>query len=139
MTNTLENKMTNILENICTDLTQSKKLKELGIEADTYFYWEFYDVDEESEEIWNLIPSEHSTPYDTSAYTLEQILNMLPLRIIHPNDGLQYTKDLDLECREVWYSRDNGSNNRHVVCEADENLSTTAARLLIKLKEEGLV
>lgn len=131
-----------MLDKICTNLETSKRLKELGFEAEALFSWYITDKgnallfraknkEEMRERMMNrlvkrIIP----------AYTLEQILEMLPDNII-VNDMLYFfrcnTKSIFYVGvnPEIWIE---GFENKD-----SESLATTAGKLLIKLKEDKLI
>lgn len=129
---------------ICTSLEVSKKLKELGFEAENYFYWWYCDFEKKytltSE--YEYFHADH-IKNKIGAYTLEQILEMLPPTIkteeyghlVLSHQAIEYdtacTCDSHAECP--------------MNCLIDEvksrkdNLATTAACLLIQLKENKII
>lgn len=125
--------LNNMLDTICTDLETSKKLKELKINVETKFYWE-EDFSNEYNSIgcWFERPQDQE-PYCkfTSAYTLEQILNILP-KIIKVEGG--YT-DLILDIDNGWIGY---SDNIWIGFE-HKNKATSAAILLIQLIEDEIL
>jgi hypothetical protein len=139
----LNKKVTNPLEKICCDLEQSKKLKELGIEMETRFYhcWDYNS--------YNLFCGDEPVIDNgvyTKCYTLEQIIEMLP-QIIEDKVGDQidpchFSLSKHMLCYINHGCRPFFDGCRHyTTCpkEDDENLATTAARLLIKLKEDKII
>lgn len=127
-----------MLEKICTSLEVSKKLKELRIKIKTksFFYWWFDDFTGKYE-----LTSQHKYIHPNNlkdtvrAYILEQILEILPVEI--PFEG----------CHPMTLSifRDKkGTTLDYADCyvvykDKNENLATTAARLLIELKEDKII
>ena len=117
-----------MLEEICTDLETSKKLKELGIAKDSpaiYFYSDFqcgfrFKANDEFVHK-NLLHTTFKT------YTLEQILEMLPkyLGYCHEEKYFEFCHPTIQNCM--------------IFKTKDESLATTAARLLIKLIEDKII
>ena len=111
-----------MLDKICTDLTTSKRLKELGIEMKTKFYWES-DIYNQNYSVgcWYEKPQDNVGYFEyIPCFTLEQILEILPKEIEADFDEETQTYRsiyIDFRCIK-------------------DNLATTAARLLIKLIEE---
>lgn len=133
-----------MLNKICTDLKTSKKLKELGIEEETFFYWWFYDFDEKYH-----LTSDHSyvnprhLKNKIKAYTLEQIMKILPQRIV-VKDSNSFSGETVLELiadqDSVYYDNALIHDSPSIYIEEDcNNLATTAAKLLIKLKEDKII
>ena len=127
-----------ILNKICTNFKTSKRLKELGIEEETFFYWWFYDFDKKVH-----LTSEHQyinsghIKNKIKAYTLEQILEMLPKRIRlksdkFPSRFFKYSLKVDMKELKIYY---NCSSEIKYCIDIDYNIATTGANLLIKLKE----
>ena len=68
-----------MLEKICADIETSKKLKELGVEMKTKFWWESDNYNGSiSIDCWFERPLDSSYFKYLAAYTLEQILDILP-------------------------------------------------------------
>ena len=136
-----------MLEKICTDLETSKRLKELGFEAETDFYWTITTIDEWNKNQWNIIyfKDRVMAKYEPTvpAYTLEQILKELPKSF---NSGaLRYNLNFDYteECIEYkWISDEPYTEDKILIWELRDiadNFATTAAKLWIKLKEDKII
>jgi len=126
-----------MLEKICTDLETSKRLKELGFEAETDFYWTITTIDEWNKNQWNIIyfKDRVMAKYEPTvpAYTLEQILSELP-DIIEVNNSIYY---LMISKNSIYYF---SHSKLEVFANYQENnLSTSAAKLWIKLKEDEII
>ena len=128
-----------MLNKICTDLETSKKLKELGVVWDTKLHAVTYGT-EFGEFYCSLDDGEFYNEFNTrvtlqvnnyyKAYTLEQILKMLP-HDYPMRDGTEIT---------ITASRIAEIAKRCSIKRLeDENLATTAARLLIKLVEDKII
>ena len=124
----------------------SKQLAEAGFEAETQFYCVKWNEGEpelvhESQQTPNLIES-------VPAWDLETILEALPKNIItYPDEKIteQPIEKLRLEMDEIGYyfsdKDDYGRDNcfTYLHREESESLADCAARLWLKLKQEGLV
>lgn len=126
-----------MLEKICTDLETSKRLKELGFKAETDFYWTITAIDEWNKNQWNIIyfKDRVMAKYEPTvpAYTLEQILSELP-DIIEVNNSIYY---LMISKNSIYYF---SHSKLEVFANYQENnLSTSAAKLWIKLKEDEII
>jgi hypothetical protein len=120
-----------MLEKICTDLETSKRLKELGCEAETDFCWipcnkKYMLVDCKYEPI--------ILKDDIPAYTLEQILNELPRNIMIS----QIVYDLSIDNYDIGY-HNILFKKTYIQFSKQNNLATAAAKLLIKLKENEII
>ena len=104
-----------MLNKICTDLETSIKLKEIGIDFDAYFYWNTETVNLETSGIKSFIKEK----YLVKAYTLEQILGMIPD---------QFHDKIARETAIKIFDKS-----------SDDNQATTAGKLLIKLKEGKII
>jgi hypothetical protein len=129
-----------MLEKICTDLETSKRLKELGFEAETNFYWTITTIDEWNKNQWNIIyfKDRVMAKYEPTvpAYTLEQILSELPDIIgrLEVNNSIYY---LMISKNSIYYF---SHSKLEVFANYQENnLSTAAAKLWIKLKEDKII
>lgn len=131
-----------MINKICTDLNTSKKLKELGIEDEAFFYWWFCDFDGEyhldSEDKY--IHPRH-LKNKIKAYTFEQILEMLPRIIIVKRQK----RMLGVSKESVYYKDRLGYPVEPYICDRiflknawNGNLATTAAKLLIKLDKDKI-
>ena len=133
-----------MLNKIVTDLETSKKLKELGIEMETKFYWE-EDLYNESVSVgcWFEMPTDSAPHYKyTACFTLEQIIELLP-------ETYEYCGNIEyLEVNnkkigyDAYYER-GGCDEEYLgfmMLEREDyyniNLATLAAKLLIKLKQD---
>lgn len=137
-----------MLEKICTDLITSKRLKELGIEGETCFYWrnmfnERTGHKEPQLQQLQVIREGDSIASNLfiSAYTLEQILDLLPNRIRlrsdkYPDRFFKYSLKVDIKELKIYY---NCHTEIKYCIDIDYNMATSAARLLIKLKEDKLL
>lgn len=137
-----------MLNKICTDLETSKNLKELGIEMDTYHHWhkdQYDNPDLPAYLIASMNPYSNAHADITKAYTLEQILEMLP-QYIEDNVLAGDKKDPChfLMRKNILYYINAGCkfrDTRHFTTSknTNQNLATTAARLLIKLIEDKII
>tara|TARA_R110002124_G_C8639294_1_gene488128 strand:+ start:156 stop:578 length:423 start_codon:yes stop_codon:yes gene_type:complete len=138
-----------MLDKICTDLTTSKRLKELEIEIKTKFYWES-DIHNQNYSVgcWYEKPQDNVGYFEyIPCFTLEQILEILPKIIkqkegalslrfkLHKVKGESYMEYLNLLCYPYFnfYLKE---PKHHTDISVNENLATTLAKLLIKLIEE---
>ena len=134
-----------MLESICTDLETSKRLKELGFDAKTKFYWENdYINDNISIGCWFNKPSSLKEDYEyTKAYTLEQVLSKLPKSVKHSFTNYTLNFDYTEECIEYkWISDEPYTEDKILIYQLrdiTENWATTAAKLWIQLKESEIV
>ncbi len=128
-----------MLKEIVSSLEVSKKLKELGIKTETEFLFNQAINDNDDSYYITIFNSDYDYFGSIPAYTLEQILNLLP-------KSIEWGGDLWTE-EETDYLEINNYSGRiqyplsdlFTDKEENENLATTAARLLIKLHEEGLL
>ena len=125
----------------------SRQLAEAGFEAETEFYCVKWNEGEpelvhESQQTPNLIES-------VPAWDLETILEALPNRITNENIFIpRIDYYLRLSKEEIWYENECNCDSDES-CPVDqrfevsriknESLVETAARLWLKLKQEGLV
>lgn len=122
-----------MLEKITTDLETSKKLKELGFEADPiHIYRDISRQESDNKRVTKFIP----------AYTLEQIINELPLKIGgygYFSVGVRQGNSSKPWC--VGYNLEDDEYYGVFYCDNldGENLATTAAKLWIKLKEYEII
>ena len=135
-----------MLDKICTDLTTSKRLKELEIEIKTKFYWES-DIYNQNYSVgcWYEKPQDNVGYFEyIPCFTLEQILEVLPKEIEADFDEetqtYRSTYIFKLSTAETGYFMGYVnliSDNIYIDFRCiKDNLATTAARLLIKLIEE---
>jgi len=114
-----------------TDYNTSKKLKELGFEANTNYY--YFNKGCLLDYCNNLDEIEYSKPI-TKAYDLETILEALPKNITYEfikQDHQQYFRcESDTTRFDIKFIINKKEN---------ESLATTAGRLLVKLIQEGLI
>lgn len=125
-----------MLSKICSSLEVSRKLKELGIEMETKFYWEsdLYNQDD-SVGCWFEEPQDVACYYEyTPCFTLEQVLEMLPDHInCHP---------IEMSQNDFYYQKGCSCDYDPTFLHSklpNENLVTTACRLLIKLREDKII
>jgi len=153
-----------MLNKICTDLETSKRLEELGIEGETCFYAVTYLVDnvpQFCEFYCYLLDGEFYNEFGTRAtlqvngycraYTLEQILEMLPMGFFQRFEGIgdswtvfKMITDVDNVKGFEYISIMTKIIGEHAKLysykrNTNDNLATTAARLLIKLKEDRII
>jgi len=126
----------------------SKKLEEIGLEAETMFYWVKDQYDKSDSDFYITVclnPYGNAHAKIIKAYDLETILEMLPNDIDVWDgsiDGLEINKDgigyvVEFgSCGEDDYET---SDSNYLQKEESENLATTAARLLIKLIEDKVL
>jgi hypothetical protein len=137
-----------MLEKITTDLETSKKLKELGFndsesELGFFLYPEFVYWKGKPHYYHNLPFYEINKITDLiSCYTLEQIINELPLKIGgygYFSVGVRQGNSSKPWC--VGYNLEDDEYYGVFYCDNldGENLATTAAKLWIKLKEYEII
>jgi len=134
-----------------TNFEISKKLKEIGFEARTLFYWtkapKFAETDLDIDIIasvsenrkWQLVKN------NIPSYDLETLIEALPASIkknekmyhllLHCNVLGYYTTSLDLDYDNIQLLDD----YMFELYKHDESLADTAGRLLIKLFEAGII
>ena len=137
-----------------TNYEISKKLKEIGFEADTDFYWYCYDKGQEMRHI-----ADADGRGNVKAYDLETLLVALPDSIIREyksnEDGTikEFEEKLLINKREIWYkcydietSDDANEFWREYEYQQDisiyrwnDSLTNVAGKMLIKLFEAGLI
>ena len=146
------------LENKVTNLELSKKLRELGIEQKSLFYWEYYSsgvyVINYYTEIEHIksVP-EHFEVQFYSAFTSDELMDLLPCYVdtnkIEPYNyfGLQVHKRsatniqyivkyiCDTQGTDRYGNMSDISLNKNIY---DENLANALAKMLICLHEEKL-
>lgn len=121
-----------------TSFEISKKLKELGVDLKSDFYWSYgnedliflydhSDIDEDLNEVNLHVADSTISTREVQAYTLEDILSCF-------QDG---RVDMRLRdgCKSFRYNCTEGIS----VAEDNETLADTAARLLIELMEDGII
>lgn len=128
-----------MLEKICTDLETSKRLKELGFEAETNFLYtptEITASEDKKLELQHWATTECIVWKKDSlipAYTLEQILSELP-DIIEVNNSIYH---LMISKNSIYYF---SHSKLEVFANYQENnLSSSSAKLWIKLKEDKII
>jgi hypothetical protein len=137
-----------MLEKICTDLETSKRLKELGFEAETDFYWTITTIDEWNKNQWNIIyfKDRGMAKYEPTvpAYTLEQILKktkrFYKLSLSELPDFIEVNNSiyhLMISKNSIYYF--SHSKLKVFANYQENNLSTSAAKLWIKLKEDEII
>lgn len=119
-----------------TSLEISRKLKEIGFDAETNCFW-----NEETEEmqVWYQEPNRE---HFIKAFLLETILEALPKTITlkNWNYGFNIIYSNSSDCWIVGYTRGNfRETNFETYSEENESLADTAARLLILLVEKGII
>lgn len=145
-----------MIKQICTDLETSKKLKELGFEAETEFYYTpTYITTNEKRHLelqyWHDATRHSAWQISTliKAYTLEQVLSKLPELIEHSFHyytlNFNYTEEYIEYKRNIEYKPINDepyTEDKVLICQIRdirENWATTAAKLWIKLKESEII
>jgi|TARA_R100000084_G_scaffold107186_2_gene66676 hypothetical protein len=128
-----------MLEKICTNLKTSKRLKELGFEAETNFLYtptEITASEDKKLELQHWAATEYIVWKKDSlipAYTLEQILSELP-DIIEVNNSIYH---LMISKNSIYYF---SHSKLEVFANYQENnLSSSSAKLWIKLKEDKII
>lgn len=118
-----------------TNLETSQKLKELGFEAETVFY--FLEV---KPDIYEAQYSSFNR-YNKSvvkSYDLETILEALP-KILESRASLQISYRTMINLAEFHYIT-RQDNLLHIVRQLDEeSLANTAGRLLVKLLQDNII
>ena len=120
-----------MLKKICTDLKTSKRLKELGFDdsESEFVYW-----NGKSEYYHNLPHFEIGRIEDLiTCYTLEQILSELP-QIVEIYNNIYH---LMISKNSIYYFKH--SRIEIFANYQENNLSTAAAKLWIKLKEDEII
>ena len=118
-----------------TDLKTSRKLKELGFDAETVFY--FLETEPNVYEVQYSALNRYNELV-VKSYDLETILEALPENFQH--DDMELFFNMNKE--EIgYYYNEYGEyySNIALKLNAKESLATTAARLLIKLVEGGII
>lgn len=125
----------------------SKQLKKNGLSEKLGFIDYYYNTDKQLRRLnQESYCSSHkeNTQVDCFSYDLETILDALPAFIKNKekeyhfwlwNDGMGYYPNYDKYSGEAIYNMENGIYE----FSEDESLADTAARLWLKLKQEGLV
>ena len=128
-----------MLEKIFTNLKTSKRLKELGFEAETNFLYtptEITASEDKKLELQHWAATEYIVWKKDSlipAYTLEQIINELP-DIIEVNNSIYH---LMISKNSIYYF---SHSKLEVFANYQENnLSSSSAKLWIKLKEDKII
>lgn len=148
-----------------TNLEISKKLKEIGFEAETLFYWtkvvKFKKTDPDIDCITIICENEKWRLYktDVPSYDLETLLDALPDSIIREyksnEDGTikEFKEKLLINKSEIWYKcydietsddaneywREYGYEQNISIYSWDDSLANIAGKMLIKLFEAGLI
>lgn len=125
-----------MLEKICTDLETSKRLKELGFnDSESEFVILSPSWDGEPKYYYNLIRFTGIEKRDpTPTYTLEQIISKLPRNIVIS----QIVYDLSIDNYDIGY-HNILFKKTYIQFSKQNNLSTSAAKLWIKLKEDKII
>ena len=148
-----------------TTLEISKKLKEIGFEAETLFYWtkvvKFKKTDPDIDCITIICKNEKWRLYktDVPAYDLETLIEALPDCITREyksrEDGTirEFKEKLLIRKDEIWYKcydietsddaneywREYGYEQNISIYSWDDSLANLAGKMLIKLFEAGLI
>jgi hypothetical protein len=125
-----------MLNKICTDLESSKRLKELGIEMETQLVW---STGPKGLEVIALPSPAIKGTILRKAYTLEQILEMLPQQIKFQDKLFHFNLEHGSICYDDSLDTKDGGEIIYNFDRYDENLATTACRLLIELIEDGII
>jgi len=135
------------LEKQVVSLELAKKLKELGFEQESYFWWQLHNDKE-----YHLRDSESATGDEAtfslhkewcSAYTVAELGEMLPDRLDEKAQATDYETHYffeitkDVKKWEVSYRGSGDSGCKIFV--GDENLSNAMAKVLIYLKDNNLI
>ncbi len=128
-----------MLYKICTDLETSKKLKEIKIKIETYFYWN-QGIENQEDTYYLVHEDERAAPQrdlvnEIPAYTLEQLLHILPFTL--PGAHESTNNHLYLR-KDMWWNVGypyNGTNCFQISDYNNEGLATIFGKLIIKLKE----
>lgn len=122
-----------------TSFEISKKLRDLGIHLDTNFSWIKMDHAENGGTmIWeihyedNVNGIEYPNEYHIEAYTLEDILEVLPKHL--SSEGYSESLIVEVKYNLIGYEMIWNEGRKE-----NETLATTAARLLIKLLEDKII
>ena len=122
------------IEQQCTSLELSKRLKELGVRQDSYFHWVITEIGNQF--IWPFELCEQEVScivFSWSAFTASELGEMLPKQIWHPNgEKLMICRPANRLCHwVVYYDKDTWT---------EENSEANArAAMLINLIEQGMV
>ena len=132
-----------MLNKICCDLEVSRKLKELGIEGETDFCYTCINKSTDSHyylQFWNnqgWKRNDGNYGHWIPSYTFEQIIEMLPHD--YPiDDDKEITITANKEITITANRLKKIASMVSVEIKEDDNLATTAARLLIKLKQDKI-
>ena len=137
-----------------TNYEISKKLKEIGFEAESDFYWYCYDTGQEMRHI-----ADADDKGNVKAYDLETLLDALPDSITREyksnEDGTikEFKEELVIEKNKIRYrcydietsdeaneySREYGYVQNISIYSWNDSLANIAGKMLIKLFEEGLI
>lgn len=148
-----------------TNLEISKKLKEIGFEAETLFYWtkvvKFKKTDPDIDCITIICENEKWRLYktDVPAYDLETLIDALPDSITREyksnKDGTirEFEENLVIEKNKIWYNcydietsdeaneywREYGYVQDISIYSWNDSLANIAGKMLINLFEAGLI
>ena len=119
-----------------TNYQISKQLAEAGFAAATKFYWVKWNAGEPE-----LVHEKEQTPAlieKVGAWDLETILEALPNFIANKNKG-ENCLVIDVAFGEIHYEGDSDNEAMFITTtKENESLADTAAKLWLKLKQEGL-
>lgn len=114
-----------------TNLETSQKLKELGFEAETNYY--YFNKGSLLDYCSNLDEIEYSKPI-TKAYDLETILGALPRALEDGRFFSHITITYDLGMKIGYFE-----HGIELYQEKNESLANTAGHLLVKLLEDNII
>jgi hypothetical protein len=131
-------------ENICISIENAKKLKELGVKQESYFYHynEPYDNDGDCWMITNI--EDYETAYSNkgepySAYTAEELSSFLPDNLCLEDEHPNLFMAKGTRAANQWtigYSTFERSVSKYFT---ESSMANAFAKLLIHLIEEGLL
>ncbi len=145
------------LKSQCCSLDLAKRLKELNVKQESLFYW----IKNMGGEIITHNFKRHFTqcPCPTlfestikyiddneiySAFTVSELVELLPIRIIHENDAYFYSIYPPSLMKNIWLCEyksydENRMQKQTRFIKCDETIANVCAKMLIYLLENGLI
>jgi len=127
-----------MLKKIVTSLEVSKELKELGVDLPTLWSWQGYrDVEKNRDRDFCIEPYQGKSHEQYKCYVLETLLDALPKSPVIIDYESSFF--LDFEDQALGYFGICDNTNFNVKMKSENNLATTAAKLLIKLLQDKVI
>lgn len=128
------------LENQVCGLELAKRLKELGVKQESYFYWET-TVGQEDKSVGVVIPWHGRNPADRfleycSAFAVAELGSLLPVYVSMP-DGFRLVFIYGKTAGGLWSVSLRNNGIQKEFCEISE--ANSRAKMLIYLIEQGLL